>query len=34
LLPALKSAGLEEGTLLRLLVDNPRKAFTVRVRLR
>lgn len=34
LLPALKSAGMNEAILHRLLVDNPRKAFTVRVRCR
>jgi phosphotriesterase-related protein len=34
LLPALKSAGINEAVLEKLLVDNPCKAFTVRVRKR
>jgi phosphotriesterase-related protein len=32
LLPALRKAGLEEALLEKLLVENPRQAFTIRVR--
>jgi phosphotriesterase-related protein len=34
LVPALKNAGLTEATLKRLLVENPKEAFTVRIRKR
>jgi phosphotriesterase-related protein len=34
LIPALKNAGLTEATLKRLLVENPKEAFTVRIRKR
>lgn len=34
LLPALKSVGIKETVLKKLLIDNPRKAFAVKVRRR
>lgn len=34
LIPALKSVGIDETVLKKLLIDNPREAFTVRVRRR
>ncbi|MDW8030027.1 MAG: hypothetical protein RMK94_16740 [Armatimonadota bacterium] len=34
LIPALKNAGIDETVLKKLLVDNPRKAFTIKVRKR
>lgn len=34
LLPALKSAGINDAVLGKILVDNPRKAFTIKVRRR